>query len=83
MKKINWGKLYDKHYACLHGNPTYFCGCRWDNIEWCYECLNRAVDKRTFAQKLWILIQLNFLSFKGWILWQITKFKTRNEKLPF
>lgn len=83
MKKINWGKLYDKHAACLQGNPTYFCGCRWDNIEWCYDCLNQAVEKKSFIQRTWILIQLICGSFIGWIKWQIRKFKDRNEPLPF
>ena len=80
---VNWGKLYDKHCACLQGNPTWFCGCRWDNVEYCYECLNQAVEKKSTAKKLWILIQLNYGSLKGWIRWKKLSYKHRNDELPF
>lgn len=83
LPPVNWGKLYDKHSACLQGKPTYFCGCRWDNVEWCYECLNQCVENKTLFQKVWILIQLNYGSLIGWIGWQIRKFKNRNIQLPF
>lgn len=84
---INWGKLYDKHQACLQGKPVGFCGCRWDNIEWCYECLNESVKDKNLFQKIWILIQLNYGSFinqiKIIILIIKYKFKDKNKQLPF
>lgn len=45
-KRINWGKLYDKYAACLHGIPIHFCGCRWDNVEWCYDIKERLLQQR-------------------------------------
>ncbi len=83
MKAINWGKLYDNHCACLQGNPTNFCGCRWDNIELCYECLNFCVKDKNTIQKTWILIQLNFGSIKNKIRCLISRFRHRNDEMPF
>lgn len=83
MKKINWGRLYDRHAACLQCKPVCFCGCRWENIEWCYECLNDSVKGKSFVQKLWILVQLNFITLNNNIKCRIRMSKHRKDKIIF
>jgi len=71
MKKINWGKMYDKRMACLVGTPTYFCGSRpnkqKDIEHYCYECLNNAVKGKSEFKKFLILLKLIFIDIIGTI----------------
>ena len=79
--KINWGKLYDKYAACWHGIPTHFCGCRWDNENWCYECLNKCVEGKSFFYKAWILVRLWFKTIPYQFRYFINRFK--KHETPF
>ena len=59
---MNWAKLYDNEKCCLIWRRRTFCGCRWDNIEWCYECIDDVIKKWSLFRKICYIIYFKYMN---------------------